>query len=96
MKRRDALTRTGLAGILAAGVAPAVHAQTSVRWRLASNFPKSLDTLYGFTEKMAKSVGEMSNGRFKISVHAAGELVPPFGVIDAVQSGSVDLTHTAP
>jgi TRAP-type mannitol/chloroaromatic compound transport system substrate-binding protein len=33
--------------VLAAGAAPAVHAQASIRWRLASSFPKSLDTIYG-------------------------------------------------
>ena len=27
--------------------APAVHAQAAIRWRLASSFPKSLDTIYG-------------------------------------------------
>ena len=45
MKRRGLITRAGLAGILAAGAAPAVHAQPAIRWRLASSFPKALDTL---------------------------------------------------
>lgn len=96
MKRRGLITRAGLAGILAAGAAPAVHAQPAIRWRLASSFPKALDTLWGFTEILSQTVSDMSSGRFKISIHAGGELVPPFGVVDAVQTGSVDLTHTAP
>jgi TRAP-type mannitol/chloroaromatic compound transport system substrate-binding protein len=29
-------------------------------------------------------------------VHAGGELVPPFGVVDAVQQGTVECAHTAP
>ena len=45
MDRRSLMRRAGLAGVLAAGAAPAVHAQATVRWRLASSFPKSLDTL---------------------------------------------------
>ncbi len=96
MKRRDAIRRGGLLGVLAAGAAPAVHAQQAIRWRLASSFPKSVDTLWGFSETVSKMVDDMSGGRFKISTHSSGELVPPFGVVDAVQNGSVDMTHTAP
>ena len=70
--------------MLAAGVAPAiVHAQANIRWRLASSFPKSLDTIFGAAEVFAKKVGDMTGGKFQITVHAAGELVPAFGVVDA-------------
>ena len=37
MDRRSLIKQAGIAGILAAGVAPAVQAQTAVRWRLAAN-----------------------------------------------------------
>ena len=47
MDRRSLLRHTGLAGVLVAGAAPAVHAQPALRWRLASSFPKSLDTIFG-------------------------------------------------
>jgi len=95
MERRRFLTHTGLAGILAAGTAPAiVHAQQQLRWRLASSFPKSLDTIYGGSEVFAKNVAEATGGKFVISTHPAGELVPAFGVVDAVQQGTVDLCHT--
>lgn len=96
MDRRSLIKHAGIAGVVAAGVAPAVHAQAAVRWRLASSFPKALDTIYGAAEIFAESVGKMSGGRFQISVHAAGELVPPFGVVDAVQQGTVEVSHTAP
>lgn len=86
----------GLVGVLAAGVAPAVHAQAAVRWRLSSSFPKALDTIYGAAEIFAKQVKAMSGGKFEISVHAGGEITPPFGVVDAVQQGSVEMAHTAP
>jgi hypothetical protein len=46
MDRRSIIKQAGIAGVLAAGVAPAVHAQAAVRWRLASSFPKSLDTIF--------------------------------------------------
>ena len=56
MDRRSALKNAGIAGVLATGIAPAVHAQEAIRWRLASSFPKSLDTIYGSAETFAKKV----------------------------------------
>ena len=95
MKRREMVTRAGIAGITAVA-APHVHAQPTLRWRLASSFPKSLDTIYGAAEVFAQKVKELSGGRFEITVHAGGELMPPFGVVDGVQQGSVEAAHTAP
>ena len=97
MERRSFVHGAGLAGVLAAGVAPAiVHAQANIRWRLASSFPKSLDTLFGGADLFAKKVGEMTGGKFQISTHAAGELMPAFGVVDGVQNATVEIAHTAP
>jgi len=96
MERRKFLQNAGIAGILAAGAAPAVHAQQAIRWRLASSFPKALDTIYGAAEIFSRKVREMSGGKFEISVHAAGELLPAFGVLDGVQQGTVECAHTAP
>lgn len=87
----------GIAGILAAGSAPAiVMAQENIRWRLASSFPKVLDTIYGAAEVFAKNLSEATDGKFEVSVHAAGELVPAFGVTDAVEQGTIECAHTAP
>ncbi len=97
MERRSFVRSAGLAGVLAAGAAPAVvHAQANIRWRLASSFPKSLDTIFGASDVFAKKVSEMTGGKFQISVHAGGELMPPFGVVDGVQNGTVEMAHTAP
>ncbi|HYF40854.1 MAG TPA: ABC transporter substrate-binding protein, partial [Ramlibacter sp.] len=96
MDRRSLIKQAGIAGILAAGAAPAVHAQAALRWRLASSFPKSLDTIYGAAEVFSQKVKALSGGKFEISVHAGGELMPPFGVVDGVQNGTVEAAHTAP
>ena len=96
MDRRSIIKNAGIAGILAAGAAPAVHAQAAIRWRLASSFPKSLDTIHGSAETFAKAVKNMSGGKFEVSVHAPGEIMPAFGVVDGVQQGSVEMAHTAP
>lgn len=96
MDRRSVIKNAGIAGVLAAGIAPAVHAQANIRWRLTSSFPKSLDTLYGVSEVFAKKVNDMSGGKFQISTHGPGELVPAFGTIDATKAGTVECSHTAP
>ncbi len=98
MQRRSFLSRAAVGTAAAAAVvaAPAVRAQAAIRWRLASSFPKSLDTLYGAAETFAKAVKEGSGGKFEISVHQGGELVPAFGVVDAIQNGTVEAAHTAP
>jgi TRAP-type mannitol/chloroaromatic compound transport system substrate-binding protein len=87
MDRRSIIKNAGIAGVLAAGAAPAVHAQATLRWRCASSFPKALDTLFGVCDVFAKKVGELSGGKFTISTHAAGELMPAFGVLDGVFDG---------
>jgi TRAP-type mannitol/chloroaromatic compound transport system substrate-binding protein len=96
MDRRSVLRHAGVAGVLAGGVAPAVHAQPAVRWRLASSFPRSLDTIHGGAEVFAQKVRQLSGGRFEITVHAPGELMPAFDVVDGVQQGKVEAAHTAP
>ena len=85
----------GLAGIFACGQAPAYARGRGVRWRLASSFPQTLDTIYGGAQVFAESLSKMSNGQFQVSVHAAGELVPAFGVFDAVSQGSLEAGATA-
>jgi len=96
MDRRSLIKSSGIAAVLATGSAPAVHAQPAVRWRLASSFPKSLDTIHGAAEVFARKVRQLSGGRFQVTVHAAGELMPAFGVVDGVQRGTVEAAHTAP
>ncbi|HET9025007.1 MAG TPA: ABC transporter substrate-binding protein, partial [Burkholderiaceae bacterium] len=97
MQRRKFLAGAGAgAAAVATIAAPAVHAQAQVRWRLASSFTKSLDTLYGAAETFARIVTTATGGKFTVTAHAAGELVPPFGVVDAVQNGTVECAHTAP
>ena len=62
---------------------------------MASSWPKSLDTLWGGCEVMAKAVAEATDNKFQIQTFAAGEIVPGLQVVDAVQNGTVELGHTA-
>jgi TRAP-type mannitol/chloroaromatic compound transport system substrate-binding protein len=99
MQRRSFLSRAGLGVGMVAGsaalAAPASAAQPAIRWRLVSSFPRNLDTIFGGAELFSRQVARLSEGRFQISVHAAGEITPPLGVVDAVQQGGVECAQTA-
>src|SRR5258708_27266953 len=89
MKRRQFINGTGagMAGILAAGVAPAfAQGGPEIKWRLASSFPKSLDTIYGAAETMSKRIAACTGGKFQVQVFAAGEIIPPPPRLDPGQS----------
>jgi TRAP-type mannitol/chloroaromatic compound transport system substrate-binding protein len=94
MKRRDFVTGAGL-GLAASAVPARAQSQPQIRWRMASSFPKSLDTLYGTAEQLAGRVSRLTEGRFEIRVFAAGEIVPALQVLDAVQNGTVECGQTA-
>src|SRR6185295_7750973 len=64
-------------------------------WRMTTSWPKSLDTIHGGAEMMAKAVGEATDNKFQIQTFAAGEIVPGLQVLDAVQNGTVEMGHTA-
>jgi TRAP-type mannitol/chloroaromatic compound transport system substrate-binding protein len=97
MQRRSFLKKAGLGVAAGAMAAPSiVRAQPNIQWRLASSFPKSLDTLYGAAEILSRRVAEGTEGKFQIRVFAAGEIVPGLQVLDAVQNGTVQCGHTAP
>ncbi|WP_374487824.1 TRAP transporter substrate-binding protein [Zoogloea sp.] len=98
MERRAFLKQagTGLATGAAAVAAPALAAELpTIKWRLASSFPKTLDAIFGATETVAKRVAQATGGKFQIQVFAAGEIVPSPGVLDAVKDGTVEMGHTA-
>jgi TRAP-type mannitol/chloroaromatic compound transport system substrate-binding protein len=89
------------AGLAACGAdpapseAPAVHTRPRVQWRLASSFPRALDTLFGAAETLARRLEVLSGGFFTLRIYPAGELVPILEVMDAVQQGTVQVGHTA-
>ncbi|MFE4105550.1 TRAP transporter substrate-binding protein [Almyronema epifaneia] len=78
----------------ASGPAVQVDESRSVEWRLASSYTPSLDTVYGGSEAFVERVSELTDGRFEITISAAGELVPGLEVLDAVQQGTVQAGHT--
>lgn len=107
MQRRQLLRSSGQAIAAAAGAGALSactirRAETSrsgglpqVRWRMATSWPVSLDTIYGGATTICERVAAMTGGAFRIEPFAAGEIVPGLEVLDAVQAGSVECGHTA-
>src|SRR6266478_6004821 len=95
-KRRQFLKAAGI-GVAATAIAKPAIAQTNpaIKWRLTSSFPKSLDTLYGAMETVARFVAESTDNQFQMQTFAAGEIVPGLNAMDAVSSGTVEACHTA-
>src|SRR5512144_545380 len=96
MKRRQFI-QAATAGLAATAIAKPAIAQSSpnLKWRLTASWPKSLDTLWGACETIAKYVAEATDGKFQIQVFAGGEIVPALQVLDAVQNGTVEMGHSA-
>ncbi|HQR04231.1 MAG: TRAP transporter substrate-binding protein [Proteobacteria bacterium] len=94
MQRRKFLAGAGALSAAALPVAARADGPL-IRWRLASSFPKSLDTIFDAANTVAQHVAAATGGRFQIQVFAAGELVPGPGVFDAVREGTVQLGHTS-
>jgi TRAP-type mannitol/chloroaromatic compound transport system substrate-binding protein len=84
MTRRNFIKKVA-AGAAAGIVAAPAIAQTSptLNWRLASSFPKSLDTIYGASETLAKRVAQLTDGKFNIRVFpGTGKLIDYFSVLE--------------
>ena len=99
MKRRQFLSGAAVAGATAAAAStfakPAI-AQDVREWRLITTWPKNFPGLGTGANLLAEYITKASEGRLKVTVFGAGEIVPAFEAIDAVGSGTVEMGHGAP
>lgn len=103
MKRREFLSAVGAtAGVAAAATLPAAaSAQAPAvlsgrqEWRMVTSWPKGLPGVGTGAERLARRIGELTDGRITVRVFAAGELVPALQCFDAVANGTADLGHDA-
>ena len=99
MKRRSFLKGTAVVG--AAGAATGTLATPAIsqglrQWRMVTTWPKNFPGLGTGAELLAKIIDRGSEGRLKIEVFGAGQLVKPFDSLDAVIAGEVEMGHGTP
>ncbi|MCB1350848.1 MAG: ABC transporter substrate-binding protein, partial [Maritimibacter sp.] len=95
MKRREFLKSGALAAPAAALAAPAL-AQGVLEWKMPTSFPAQAPGVGTNATTFAARVAAMSDGQLTIKVFSGGELVPPFGVEDAVEQGTAEIGHSTP
>jgi TRAP-type mannitol/chloroaromatic compound transport system substrate-binding protein len=99
--RRKFVTSAALTGMAGAAAAtssfpkPAI-AQERREWRMVTTWPANFPGLGTGANLLAELIGRMSGGRLTVTVYGAGEIVPAFEAVDAVESGTVEMGHGAP
>src|ERR1044071_3478925 len=92
---RRRLAQAGAAGALGGLAAPQLAPAQSKRWRMVTSWPKRLPGPGMSAERVAERIKTLSGGKLDIAVHAAGEVVPAFEVLDAVGGNVAERGHTA-
>lgn len=64
-------------------------------WSCVTSWPPRFPGLGIAVDNLAERIERASNGRLKIKVYGAGELIPAFEVFDAVSRGAVEMGHGA-
>ena len=97
MQRRQFLKTAGLgaAGVAAAPFVSTASANETYTWDMVTSWPKNFPALGTGANDFARRVEQLSNGRMRIRVHGAGELVPALEVFDAVAAGTAEMGHSA-
>ena len=97
MHRRQFLKTAGLgaAGVAAAPFVSTASANETYTWDMVTSWPKNFPALGTGANDFARRVEQLSNGRMRIRVHGAGELVPALEVFDAVAAGTAEMGHSA-
>jgi TRAP-type mannitol/chloroaromatic compound transport system substrate-binding protein len=62
---------------------------------MVTSWPKNRTGPGISAHRIAERIGRLSGRRLQIDLFAAGEIVPPFAVLDAVSNGTVEIGHTA-
>lgn len=98
MERRKFLKGAALAATGAAAsaalAAPALS-QGIIEWRMVHSWPKGLPGVGTGVDRLAQQIQDMSGGRLRLRVFAAGELVPALRCMDAVMDGTAEMGHDA-
>lgn len=92
MKRRQ-LLKIGGVGVAATVATGAAAQPPEFHWKMVMSWPKKFPGLATAAEWFATELEKVTNGRIKVDVYGAGELVPAFEVFNAVSNGVAELGH---
>lgn len=95
MNRRNLIQTAAIGTAATAGLAAPAISQGIIEWRMVHSWPKGLPGAGIGAERLAANIQEMSGGRLRIRVFAAGELVPALRCMDAVMDGTAEMGHDA-
>ncbi len=98
MQRRAFLKKAGLGAVAGTATiaAPAIAQETpEINWKMTSSFSQALPPLFTTAELFCKMVKDITGGKFNIRLYPGGELVPAFGVLDAVSNRTVECGQSA-
>ncbi len=70
-------------------------ASDAIQWKMVTSWPKNSPGVGMTAQRLADRINAMSAGRLTIKLYAAGELVSPLQVLDAVSNNTADMGHTA-
>ena len=94
MNRRKFLYAASVGAASVTFPAPAIS-QSTRELKMVTSWPKGLPGLQGSAERIAQEITTLTGTRLQVKVFAAGEMVKPFEVFDAVSSGVADMYHSA-
>ena len=99
MKRRDFLSKAGVAGATTAAAAttlatPAI-AQDRIEIAMVATWGRDFPGLGTGAQRFASRLGDVSDGRIQVTYYAAGERVGAFDSFDEVASGNAQAYHAA-
>ncbi len=96
MDRRKILVGGGAAlGAAAGGLAAPAIAQGRLELKMVTTWPRDFPGLGTGAQNLANLIGELSGGRIKVRLFAAGEMVKAFESFEAVSRGDAEMYHAA-
>lgn len=99
MKRRDVLAGAGALALTGCAgeqqECKTGDAGQTYSWKMVTTWPPNFPGVGTGVLRLAKFIEDASNGRLRIKVYAAGELVPAFEVFDTVSRGTAEIGHGA-
>ncbi|MCU0492366.1 MAG: TRAP transporter substrate-binding protein DctP [Chloroflexaceae bacterium] len=67
----------------------------ALEWVMPTSWGPSIPVLFDAATLFATRVGEITEGRFKITAEPGGKIVPALQILEAIENGTAPIGHTA-